>query len=448
MQKELRTLLMVACFVMAATLVFVACGSGDIIEIANLAKDLDQSDNIMIDKVNSKDTAIWPDGYVPPLPPISSEAELPPPSSSIDTPLPLSSSVYVPPPPPPVSSSSYQLVLPSSSSINVPKSSSSTPVQTGGGCRESNPKTGVTCGWNVTGTLTPGTMLKPAAFTLPSGCSSVSWKYAPDTAAMALNYECETLGESGFAALGSRNYVLFAILTCDDGSHTNACNPKTGLSSKIAPILEGECKWDKNPPEVTAARGATPSGVTVKDADHVCSSPTVVYKYDDGSKTWPSTGILSEWKNWGKNDTETYNVEATLNCPAYPQVVTSPCPPLKVSGGVEHIIECTCASSGQCQVAKEICKTDGASGKNTVILQKDECVEINVYGYNNQYVLTDVGVRCDSQVSSTVTYAGKSKTFQYNSDLLVLGKLKIGDNEFGTVCVTSGGPVTCSGPGN
>jgi hypothetical protein len=34
-------------------------------------------------------------------------------------------------------------------------------------------------------------------------------------------------------------------------------------------------------------------------------------------------------------------VEATLNCPAYPETVTSPCPSLEVSAGTEHIIECT-----------------------------------------------------------------------------------------------------------
>jgi len=65
---------------------------------------------------------------------------------------------------------------------------------------------------------------------------------------------------------GSKKYLLFAELTCDDGKHTTACNPKTGWSSKKAPELTGECEWEKNP--TTTARGGTPKKtVSVVDTD-------------------------------------------------------------------------------------------------------------------------------------------------------------------------------------
>jgi hypothetical protein len=361
-----------------------------------------------------------------------------------------SSSTQQPPPPPPPgsSSSSYVIQLPSSSSVSAPSSSSSKPAQTVSGCKENNPKAGFTCGWNgytATATLTPGTMLKPAAFTLPSGCSSVAWKFAPDTSDMTLLYGCEATDESGFAALGSRTYVLFAELTCDDGKHTNACNPAKGWSSKIAPVLTGECKWAKNP--TTTARGAVPSGVSVIDVDHVCTSPTVVYKYDDGTQTWPSTGILPEWKDWDKKH-ETYDVEATLNCPAYPQTITTACPPLEVTAGSDYIIECT----GGYEYT--YC---GGTSKTTVNLKADECVEINVLGYTNSLYLPSLLMRCDTQgnqasVSVTLALNGKAQTFTGSwvwNGQIDLGKVKVGDNEFGTLCVTalSGATsVRCNGP--
>jgi len=337
----------------------------------------------------------------------------------------------------------------SSSSIKQPPivSSSSSKAQPATGCGERNqrnPIAGFTCGWNITGLLTPGTILKPAEYTLPSGCTSVDWKYAPDTASMVLANECLLINESGIEALGSKNYALFAELTCYDGKHTTACNPKDGWASKIAPELTGACNWAKNP--TTTARGGMPSGVAVKDPDKVCTSPTVVYKYDGGAKTWPSSGILNEWATWDKSQKETYNVEATLNCPAYPALVTSPCPPLEVKAGTDYLIEC----NGDIM-------SMNCGNKNTVTLKLDECVEINVMGYTDQYNLPTVMMRCEIQgtqnsVSVTLSLNGKTQSFTGSWGWLseiILGKLSLGDNEFGTLCVTalSGATgVRCTGP--
>jgi len=334
-----------------------------------------------------------------------------------------------------------------SSSSAAPKSSSSSLVQiTSNGCKENNPISGFTCAWDRTGILTPGTTIKPSG-TPPSGCT-VAWKFAPDNTAMALNNACEVLTSEGLTAEGSRNYVLFAELDCAGTKHTNACTPTEGLSSKRAPELTGACKWDKNP--TTTARGATPSGVAVSDPDKICTSPTVVYKYDGGTKTWPTSGIV---------EAGTYSdVEATLNCPAYNQPVTVSCPPLEVNAGAEHIIECDCDNGNSCDLSPTFCKTDGVKG-NEVTLKNDECVEISVF-YTNQYLTGNkVVMRCSTGMDAQQNLKGtlllngneiQSFTGSYNwSGTIEIGKINLGANEFGTLCLTNligATGVKCTGP--
>jgi len=453
MQNKLKLLLMVASLAIAATFVLVACGNGEMIMVQG---DLLDQKNEARDKLldPSRMSSIM-DSEDEPDPESSSSKEEEKSSSSSsekggDS---SSSSAEKSSSSSKTSGSSSSQSSTQSSSSSAPKSSSSAVIAPSGSCKENDPKSGYTCGWNVTGTLTPGTVLKPKDPKAPSGCSDVKWYFAPGTAAMQLKNECEEVPADGFKALGSKEYVLFAELTCDGKKHTTACDPKDGLSSKEAPVLKGECKWDKAP--TTTARGAIPSGVSVVDTDKICTNPTVVYKYSGGTKDWPKTGILDEWKNWSKNDIETYEVEATLNCSAYPQTVTSPCPPLEVSGGVEHVIECTCdktpdkdGKEPQCQVEAKICKADGKAG-NSVTLTESECVEVNVYGYNNPHYMPEVGMRCQTSnnTSFTVTVNGKSTEVKGNG-LIPIGKLEVKDEiYFGTLCLTTGSTISCSGPG-
>jgi len=432
MQKKLGSLSVVVSLGLAASFMIVACGDGIVDKLeGKLFEDMLTAEQRL--DSDDKVAEIMSDQ---PLPPSSAN---PTPGSSAN---PGGSSAYNPTP----GGSSTGGNTTTSSSSSIPKSSA---VAATGKCKDSNPKSGFTCGWDgysAAKILTPGTLLKPAAATPPSGCSSIAWSFAPDTSGMMLNYSCNVLPADGEPALGSSNYVLFAELTCDDGKHINACDPKTGWSSKKAPELAGRCVWDKDPPDVTSARGAKPSGVTIVDTDAICTSPTVVYKYDNQSKTWPATGKLDEWKTWPKDKTETYKVEAVLNCPAYSQTVAMSCPDLKVSGGVEHVIECTCPGNGQCQIDEKNCKADAVAGK-AVNLKVSECVELTVYGYDNQYYSPKVGMRCQSNGSSyTVSINGTSTPG--TSDLLLLGTMKQGDNEFGTFCVTSlsggSGSISCS----
>jgi len=440
MQKKLKSLFMVASFVAAATLVFIACGNGVGEKITG---ELDNDIFTSKGKIE-KDIEAGNFGSTEPVSSeaISSSSQITPPHSSSSIASGTSSSA-----PPIGGNSSSTTGTQSSSSSAPPRSSSSAPVQATGCKASASPRPNYTCGWNITGILTPGTILKPKDPAPPSGCSAVKWKYAPGTSAMILNNECAEVPADGFAALGSKNYVLFAELTCDGTNVTTACDPKEGLSSKVAPILDGECKWAKNP--TTTARGGIPSGVSVVDTDHICTSPTVEYKYANGTKDWPKTGLLDEWKDWKKKDTATYNVEATLKCTGYPATVTSACPPLKVSAESDHLIECTCVGDAQCQVEANICKADGAEKSNKVTLTKDECVEVYVYGYNNPHYMPEVGMRCQTSnnTSFTVTVNGKSTTVAGNG-LIPIGKLAVqAEINLGTLCLTTDNTITCTGPG-
>jgi len=449
MKKKLRSLFIVASLSLAASLAIIACGDGVPEVLGDFLQDLGVSENYMNDKIEDV-MQQTPEPPPPPPPPVSSEQ---PPVSSAE-PIPGSSAA---PPNPPVSSAAPGVSSAGGTSSTTTPSSSSVPKSSAaalaGNCKIGNEKAGFDCSWDgysASKVLTPGTMLKPATAAPPSGCT-IKWNYAPDTTGLAINYDCHELPATGVSALGSSRYVLFAELTCDDGKHINACKPKDGWSSKKAPELSGKCTWDKNPPDVTSARGAKPSGVSVVDTDGICgTTKNIVYKYDNQSKTWPDTGILPEWKNWGKDKSEIYKVEAVLNCPAYSQTVAMACPDLKVSGGVEHSIECTCGSGGQCQVNADICKADGVAKKNTVNLTTSECVEVTVYKYNNEHYLPDVGMRCASSNNTdfVVSVNGKSTTVKGNG-LVPIGKLKVEEEtSLGTLCLTSGAsPISCSGPG-
>ncbi|MDR2584523.1 MAG: hypothetical protein LBC75_13675 [Fibromonadaceae bacterium] len=91
---------------------------------------------------------------------------------------------------------------------------------------------------------------------------------------------------------------------------------------------------------------------------------------------------------------------------------------------------------------------------NAVTLKVDECVEINVLDYTNQSYLPDLLMRCSGPYDGSVTLSlnGKSTTITGNSSLyftVPLGKIKLGDNEFGSLCLTAISGATsieCKGP--
>jgi len=99
----------------------------------------------------------------------------------------------------------------------------------------------------------------------------------------------------------------------------------------------------------------------------------------------------------------------------------------------------------------EYCGGDG------VTLKVDECVEIYVLGWTEQHFLPDVRMLCQvvefGATNVTLSLNGKSTTTTGEGVTVLpyvqLGKIKLGDNEFGSLCLTaiSGATsVKCSNP--
>jgi len=424
MQRKLKSLLIVASLFVALSIVFIACGAGDVIEITGDYKDaIDGSEIAMISNIDK-----ILEGYEPP--PSSAEERssssedswTPESSSSQNSNIQSSSSANNPNP---GNSSSSQQSQPSSNS-NTPSSSSTPPTSTTG-CKENNPKSGFSCSWNITAPLLPGVNLKPGSYTLPAGCS-VSWKYLDDNSPLAVDRGCKATDENGFTSEGSKTYNLFAVLTCEDGVHTNKCSPE--LSSKKAPTLDGSCEWVKNP--TTTAKGGIPktSNVTVVDTDGICkTAKSVVYKYAGGTKTVPATtGIIEA----GVYE----DVKAVLNCPDYTdsENVTVSCPKLTVNAGAEHSMGDETPKTQVPQIT-----LDGVG--------QGECIEIAL-NWNNKDHLPDVLIECQPKpqypnVENTITIdknkvkCGEGKGSNYALASCTLGKVTNGVTNEWTVCVSS-----------
>jgi len=236
--------------------------------------------------------------------------------------------------------------------------------------------------------------------------------------------------------------------TTQSSSSAQPSIPSSSSLEEISnePRLVGTCRWDIKVSETTTARGAVPSGVTLSDPNNVCRGAKVVYKYDDGEKTWSSTGILSEWKNWDKKHIETYSdVQATIDCPDYEDdIEPKDCPTLIVNAGADHIIELNCDGVRPGYPVQE-CK-----GKNEVILQLDECVDMIVLNYSGIYDGTNELMRpaiATCQVgqggngNAELYFNGKSIKINNYYVEVDLGKFKSGEYDFGTLCLINGGPT-------
>jgi len=321
---------------------------------------------------------------------------------------------------------------PSSSGAAPPKSSSSIPPPTGA-CAKSNPKDGFTCKWDKSGVVMPGQVIKPVAEGL--GKCSVKWNFK--TSPLATTCKGST-DENGLKAEGNSSYVLFAELDCDGTKHVNACEPTAGLATKEAPYLDGTCEWSRkdNNNETTTARGAVPSGISLKDVDGVCTNTnkTIVYKYDDLSKDWPKEGgPLPEAKTYS-------DVQATIACSGtgytYDVTPAEPCPPLKASAGADHQISC----SGD-QISATTCKN------MELKVQNDECIDFEVDWKNASYN-PNITITCEGQftgnapTSSISVKVGSEPSISKSGDYYVsvtatlATKLSAGKKEVNGICVS------------
>jgi len=450
MQKKLRSLFIAASFIITASLIFIACGGGNLDLLENYQGDIVASDGVLQSKINNADTNIWtgsppiqtPSSWEPPPPP-SSEAE---PTVSSEKENKSSESSQ--------KSSSSVASEKSSSSAASEKSSSSAKSSNStaqkGDCYENNPKSGFTCSWDGYSSgaiLAPGKILKPKGGTLPSGCTVSSWSFSPDTASFMLKNFCEKIDDSGTEAEAEYNYVLFAELKCGNDTHINACEPKKGWSSKKAPELKGTCKWYKDATatdattETTTSRGATPKGVEVVDTDKVCSKSSVVYKYeyDGNTKDWSKDGVLSEWKSWPDDKkNEIYDhVIPTLECAEYSvPVEAEKCPALTVKAGSDHSITCSGSVPAGCD-------------KNEIKMKNNDCVDIEV-NWTQQGNNPPLKILCGGSFtgsteptsSITITYGSNTTTGKgtwsiSNHALVLTNKLETGKTvEFLGVCVS------------
>ena len=139
-------------------------------------------------------------------------------------------------------------------------------------------------------------------------------------------------------------------------------------------------------------------------------------KYDK----WPANGVV---------DAGDYKVSTNLSCTKTPSL----CPDLKVNAGADFIVEC----DGGMAAAN-------CGGSNVTTLKVEECVEV-IVTWTNSYDLPNVIARCSAKgnvkesVSYTLSWNGKKETTTTGSwsaqSTVSLGKMKVGLNEFGILCV-------------
>jgi hypothetical protein len=117
-----------------------------------------------------------------------------------------------------------------------------------------------------------------------------------------------------------------------------------------------------------------------------------------------------------------------------------PPPPSSSSGGSEpsegadYRIECAGPIDMDCQ-------------RKTVNLKVDECVEIAVLNYTDQYYLPNLLMRCGASVDASLSSLSytlalnevlyPTNGYTYVSIEVPLGIIKLGNNELGTLCLKS-----------
>jgi len=322
MQRKLRTLLVIGSLFAAAALAFIACGSGEMVEIDAKIQEIDGASTSLKNKIDDILEDYEPESSSSSEPEYSSAAPEESSSSRGSTGGQSSSS-----------SQGSQGGQSSSSSQGSTGGQSSSSSQASGGKSSSSPQTstggcgtatqsGFTCKWDNLKPL-PNDKINAEK---TGSCEVSQWYYKDATSSFA---DCFKFGGSDLEAKGSKSYYLFADIDCGGTKASVTCN-STAVTA-TAPTLDGTCTWSKNP--TSAAMGAKPSGVKLKDPSGICGSGAdgkdAVYK--DGSTTWPANGMV---------DAGTYsNVKATYDCGSH-TVEPKSCPALTVSAVEANMIAC------------------------------------------------------------------------------------------------------------
>ena len=214
-----------------------------------------------------------------------------------------------------------------------------------------------------------------------------------------------------------------AVATCSGSKKTLKEYEATVVPN---PSLSGSCSWEKNP--VKALVGATPGGdVALQDSYGRCGS------LKDGALT-SSSFVAEGISKWPVTVAGTYDVKTNITCT--PEIEQKSCPKLEVIDGADYMIEC---NGG---IDENKC---GGKDKDKAILKVDECAEI-VVKWTESSDLPNVIMRCEvsgsQNMSYTLTLNGKAEptvtTSQWSAQSQVaLGKIKVGENELGTLCLKS-----------
>jgi len=302
MQKKLRSLFVIVSLFTAAAIVFIACGSGEMVSVGDSEK-LQVIDGAETQLKNKIDDIL--DGYEPPPPSSNHEPEY---SSAA--------------PPQGGSSSSQGSQGGQSSSQGSQGGQSSSQGSQGGQSSSSAPQVSTTgCGNDA----------KPSGFTsckwdnespLPNkkitaqntGCTVSQWYWKASTSSISPCNEFN--GELN--ADGGKEYHLYADVNCSGTKASLTCG--SIAKTATAPKLSGTCTWDSNP--TAAAAGATASGVELDDPSKVCGTTKPPIKYYQESGT--------EWQQGKAVALGNYKVYATVDCPDYPSIGKVSCPELEV----------------------------------------------------------------------------------------------------------------------
>jgi hypothetical protein len=236
---------------------------------------------------------------------------------------------------------------------------------------------------------------------------------------------------SGFywTSSGNNYFIIFHYQSDCAGPYNGSCEVKTTYSTtdkfSVRCIADEDVKFNcgtntYNPSTSFCADNLVYPRCGVKEykpATQFCSG-TTVYSLCGGEKYDPLTEFCSSNSIYTKCGGKEYN-PATREC---------------VDGTLysktsDYLITCN----------SRIEDLD-CNNMRSVTLQVGECVEIDVMGYNNTGHLSNVVMRCDaSYIASalfTVSLNGRSTTFNSLHFDVSLGTIRLGDNEFGRLCVT------------
>jgi hypothetical protein len=242
-------------------------------------------------------------------------------------------------------------------------------------------------------------------------------------------------GSTVYTLCGGKSYNPSTQFCSGTAAHPlcdgNTYNPST--QECVGTTLHSKCGTTLYLPSTHFCSGTTVyalcGGNTYNPASEECVSGVVTQKQAlcGGEPYYLATHFCSGSTIYALCGGKTYN-PATQEC----------------VDGILSNYQITCRDDFQC--------------RNTVTLNLNECVEIRVLGYTDQYNLPSLIMRCETlgtQQSASVTLALNGTAKTYNGSLSLqaivsLGKIELGDNELGTLCVTAlngATSVRCTGPG-